>query len=157
LNVDFQSWLDETLKLQREGFHRDPLAMVGDELGDWFMMNFFAINTEVTEMSDECGWKPWVTDRGWINRQGLIGEAVDAMHFLANVLVTVGCTGEELSKAYEEKVQKNYARQAGGDNGVNRRCPHCKRSLDDVGTYINPGNKFYVSAELCNACGGRVK
>jgi hypothetical protein len=153
--MDFTQWLHATLQLQRESFGQDPPALEGDERADWLMMNFFAMNAEITEMSDECGWKPWTQPRGWINRDAMIAEAVDVMHFLANVLVTLDADitqlGVDLSEKYLEKVAKNRIRQQKGDDGVSRRCRNCRRSLDDVGIFqITHPNRGRI--EVCAAC-----
>lgn len=131
--MSWEQWLDGTLALQREAFGVDPPSLEGDELADYILWNALALHDEVSEMLQEVGWKPWTQPRGWVNRDAMIGEVVDQLHFIANILVTVGCTGSELQQRYTEKVAKNRARQLGGDDGVSRRCPRCRRSLDDVG------------------------
>lgn len=153
-DLTFGEWLDVTLELQRTAFGQDPPTLEDDERADWLMMNLFAMVTEVTEMSDEMGWKPWTHPRGWTNRDLVISEMADLFHFAGNILATIECTGEEFSVAYLEKVGKNYTRQAEGDDGISRRCPHCKRSLDDVGVRVIHHDDSQREDHLCAGCGG---
>lgn len=151
LSFSFGEWLAVTLELQRGAFGQDPPALVNDERADWLMMNLLACHSEVTELSDECGWKPWVSDRGWMNTEAMISECADLLHFVGNILATLGCTGEQFTRAYLDKVGRNYARQSEGDDGVSRRCPHCGRSLDDVGFEGIPTASGEETA--CGGCG----
>lgn len=151
-DLTFEEWLEVTLTLEREGFKQDPPALQGDARADFFESMGLAAITEISEMMQECGYKRWTQNRGWINRDHFISEAADSLHFIALLLAAVGCTGEELTAAYLKKVNKNYKRQSKGDDGVSRVCSHCKRSLDDVGvnSYTRTGERF------CGACGTAI-
>jgi hypothetical protein len=65
----------------------------------------------------------------------LLKEAVDVLHFVANIIVAAGGTDEQLNKFYAEKMEKNKQRQLNGykvkDIGV--KCAMCSRAIDDVG------------------------
>lgn len=151
-SLTFDEWLDVTLELERVAFGQDPPSFEGDRLGDFFLAMGHAAGDEIHEMMGECGWKTWTLDRGWYNREAFISEAADVLHFVALLLAAVDCTGEELSRIYLTKVLKNYKRQEGGDDEKLRRCPGCKRSLDDVGVdELITGNAF------CRACRTEVK
>jgi hypothetical protein len=126
-------WIDTTLQLQIEAFGRDPRTLDGAERADWIRMNALAAIKEIGESLDETRWKPWAVRVGEVvNRELFITEIVDAMHFLANLLATVGCTDEEFAQRYGTKVQVNYERQArpeGYDDVANRTEG---RAVDDV-------------------------
>lgn len=151
-DMTFDEWLEVTVTLQQTAFGQDPPALEGDERADWLMMNFFAAQCEIVELADEAGWKPWTQPRGWVNREAMISEIADCMHFLGNILATISCTGEELTETYLTKVRKNYARQERGDDIRDRRCPGCGRSLDDVGIARSDDGVSYQ----CKACGLEV-
>ena len=152
--MTLHEWLELTVELQLEAFKRYPPAMQGDEAGDWFLMNLNAMHEEVAELGNELGWKPWTSSRGWVNRDQAISEAVDVMHFLANILTALQVTGAELTHAYLAKVERNEKRQHEGDDGRTRRCPNCGRSLDDVGKV-----QLFINGEYkdhCLMCAGVV-
>jgi len=127
----FDNWLATTRELQTKSFGQDPATLEGDAKADFITWNLAAVVVELGEMMNEFpGHKNWVLDRTIINREEFIGEAVDALHFLGNILATVGCTDEELSIRYLQKVEKNRARMASGAyDGVTDKCPTCKREL----------------------------
>ena len=61
-------------------------------------------------MSVEYSWKHWATDAPFVERQRVLEEAVDAGHFLANILVAIGVTDEEWEEAYQAKQERNRER-----------------------------------------------
>lgn len=129
----FDEWLHTTTQLQILAYGRDPADVEGDEMADFARWNMFAAIAEIVEMSEEIGWKPWATSR-LVNREAMIGEAVDALHFLANLLRMVGCSGAELTRAYKAKQLKNLQRQIKGYDGVKEKCAYCHRELDRLPT-----------------------
>ena len=148
-DMTFDEWLEITVTLQQTAFGQDPPTLEGDERADWLMMNFFAAQCEIVELADEAGWKPWTNPRGWVNRDAMISEVADCLHFLGNILATISCTGEELTEVYRTKVLKNYARQERGDDIRRRSCQGCGRSLDDVGIARSDDEVTMV----CRSCG----
>lgn len=128
----FTQWLESTRELQVKAFGQVPEELQGDELKNWFMMNVLAATDELHEFLNEVPWKPWSSGMQ-INRDAAIGELVDCMHFIANLLATLSCTGEELTHRYQLKQVKNAQRQTEGYDGLNK-CQKCKRALDDVNT-----------------------
>ena len=120
----FEDWLRSTADLQMEAYGRDPAQLTDasctrfeDPEGNiFFAWNCFALMSEVVEMSEEVGWKPWASSRH-VNRERVIEEAVDAMHFLGNILRMVHCTGGELTAAYKAKQEENLRRQQEGYDG----------------------------------------
>lgn len=131
----FGTWLADTRELQTEAFGTDPGALPyeGGFKGDFVTWNHSELCTELGEMMNEFpGHKTWVTDRTLINRGAFIGEAVDALHFLANILAAVECTDEELNVRYRAKMHKNRRRMASKIyDGVSDKCPNCHRELMD--------------------------
>ena len=151
--MDFNEWIAITKELQLNGFHRDLESLEGDERADALHADITGMMSEVVEISNEIGWKPWVKNRGWYNHDEVMGEVVDLLHFVANVLVTCHIDGDQLADAYLSKVTKNYSRQARGDDGVDRICRNCHRSLDDVGTVILKHEKMPLrEVTVCGAC-----
>jgi hypothetical protein len=129
--MNFTSWLNSTLDLQRTAFDIDPPYLEGDDRAEYVRWNVLALEDELHEALNEVGWKPWATDR-YFNRDAFVGELIDVMHFVANLLVTAGVTGEELSQKYHSKQQRNRYRQEVGYTGVEGKCPTCRRDLDDI-------------------------
>lgn len=131
-------WLESTLELQRAAYGKDPGSLRGNERGEYWTSMMFALNDEVSEFGAEVAWKPWANNRGEIvNRSAALGELVDAQHFIANLLLSIGATEEEFWEAYREKQARNKARQeaAGGYNSKKSKCPSCGRELDKPGAY----------------------
>ena len=126
-------WLESTRQLQEKTFgFKFPLK--DDDLADYITMNSTALIAELGEFLQEIGWKSWVTNRGWINRDAAIKELIDIGHFLANLAVVIDVTDEEWVKAYQSKQQLNIKRQENGYDGVSTKCPKCNRALDDYRT-----------------------
>lgn len=146
-------WLSSTHDLQQNTYGQN-LPKHGEALADYVLMNVAALLVEIGEASSEVGWKPWALPRGWLNREAFIGELVDAGHFLANMLVAVGCTDNEWETRYREKQTRNIQRQRDGYDGVSLKCHSCRRALDDVGigqreSPRRPGTFLFV----CGGCG----
>lgn len=98
---------------------------------DFLHWNVTALTDELHELLGEIGWKPWAKSRH-INLEAARGEAIDAMHFLANIFLVLGLDdAEEVMRRYHAKHKKNAARQEAGYDGVSTKCPGCKRALDD--------------------------
>jgi hypothetical protein len=131
-------WLASTRQLQVEAYHDLDWPKQGEALAVSAQMNYAACTIELAEAMAEVGWKPWASDRGWVNRDAFIGELVDAAHFLANMLIAVGCTDYEWERRYQEKQALNLQRQQEGYTGRNK-CPACGRAYVDPTTTCRPG------------------
>lgn len=107
-------WLESTAALQREAFGLDPTPRDPAEVAGTLKENILAAFVELAETSVEFSWKYWAVDAPFFNRERIIGELVDVNHFVANMLVAVGCTDEEWEKAYQAKQEKNRRRMASG-------------------------------------------
>lgn len=145
--MDFDDWLRIMEKLQQVAYGAYYDTFDNEERADSLRMNLFALTSEVVEMGQEVGWKPWSSPQGWVNKEALIGEAVDAMHFLANLLKHADCHPRELTAAYKIKLRKNVQRQLDGYNVIDAKCPRCHRDLSEV-SRIN----LYQSADGIRYC-----
>lgn len=137
----FSTWLHSTRQLQTEAYgidysvfdtsHADGI----NALVEYMRWNMLAIDDELAEMRKAISWKPWQHDDPYADVEEVVKEAVDVLHFVANILVASGATDEALDAFYREKMQRNRERQLGGyrvrDAGV--KCIRCARALDDVG------------------------
>lgn len=103
-------WLVSTVELQRDYFDQDPTGRSTEEVAASIKDNSFALIVELAEMSVEYSWKHWATDPPFVNRERVLKEAVDAGHFLANILVANGITDEEYEAAYQAKQEINRER-----------------------------------------------
>ena len=136
----FQDWLKETARLQEECygakysvFHSDAPDDINATI-EYMRWNMLAIDDELAEMRQAMSWKPWQHDDPYLDREELVKEAVDVLHFVANIICAAGATDEELDEIYLAKMQKNRARQRAGykvrEAGV--KCGVCLRALDEV-------------------------
>lgn len=85
---------------------------------------------ELFEALDEVGWKPWATSRH-LNRPGYVKELIDAWHFFMNLLLIANIDPEEFYQGYLVKLETNIYRQLEDYDGVETKCPGCKRALDE--------------------------
>lgn len=150
----FGSWLDETRDLQVDAYGTDYTQLDPAEpdnlkrLVDYISWNTKSAVHELVELDSETSWKPWQHDDPYVNRDAVVTEAVDVLHFVANVLCAVGCGTDELNEAYSHKMQVNRARQQRGYlvNGDGVKCRGCKRALDDGSIPVSQ------DAGLCLSC-----
>lgn len=142
----FNRWLRETRNLQEKTYFINYEEMEGDKpqnirkFVEYLRWNMLAIDDELAEMRQAISWKPWQHDQPYADREEVIKEAVDVLHFVANIIVAAGGTDEELNTFYLEKMEKNRQRQLKGykvkDAGV--KCLICLRAIDDVGIGSTP-------------------
>lgn len=136
-DMSFGEWLRSNHELQWAAYGFDPKNSINEEGEltqegkDFVTEMMFAAIIEIGEMANEFGWKSWATSRH-VNREQAIVEAVDVMHFLANMLRVIGCTGKELTQAYRKKQIKNAVRQLEGYDGVTDKCHICGRDLTEL-------------------------
>ena len=115
--VDFNRWLTLTGEKQRTTFGIDPSSLEGSARAEYVRWNCLAMHSEITELLDSFVWKPWDTKNTpgeVLDRDNVIMECVDLMHYISNILQTVGCEGDELSMTYNAKVRENTRRQREG-------------------------------------------
>lgn len=96
-----------------------PAGMSDEEVIDYLRWNALALHAEVSEMTQEFGWKPWAKSQ-YINRDALVGEGVDVLKFLLNMLLAVGVTPAELFEKFTLKTAVNYERQRNGYTGLEK-------------------------------------
>ena len=106
----FTQWLVAQRRLQVDVFEVEPESQDADYV-ESMLLGLFA---EVGELQAEIDWKYWSTGRGNYDRDKVIGEAVDVLHFLGNILLWAGVDGRELTKAYIAKLNENERRQVEG-------------------------------------------
>lgn len=162
---DFGDWIVAQAALQVAAEKGDPKDLCTErsdgtleltEVGAAFLIwNHSAAVCELGEAMDEMGWKPWATSRH-VNRAQFVGEIVDALHFLGNMLRLVDCTGRELTMAYQAKQAKNLKRWQEGYDGVSGKCPTCHRDLGEVGVTVLSSPSTQRQERYCKGCGARV-
>jgi hypothetical protein len=148
----FNNWLRRTRDLQKDVYFINYEEMEGDKpqnirkLVEYMRWNMLAIDDELAEMRQAISWKPWQHDAPYADREEIVKEAVDVLHFVANIIVAAGGTDEMLDKFYIEKMERNKERQLNGykikDQGV--KCELCTRAIDDDGRSRNAG--------ICKKC-----
>lgn len=107
-------WLESTRTLQREAYGLDLDRMTVEDRAAWIKENVLAGIDEMTELLHEVSWKFWAHDAAWVNRDAVLKEAVDAAHFLGNIVASIGVTDEEWERAYQTKQFENARRQREG-------------------------------------------
>lgn len=115
-------------ELQQKAFNIDPISLTPEERAEFFRWNFIALVTELTEASEEIGWKPWASSRH-LNSEEYIGELVDAFHFLLNLILLASCPWETFIHSYLKKRRVNMDRQRKGYDGVSGKCSTCHRDI----------------------------
>jgi hypothetical protein len=145
----FSEWLDSTTDLQVGAYGIHPGKLQDDALKRWVAINVLAATDELHEFLNEVPWKPWASGMK-INREAAIGEIVDAMHFISNLLATFDVTGEELTTVYKAKQIRNAERQAEGYTGLDK-CPGCHRDKAEVHC-VSSWN--VLTQEFTDFCGG---
>lgn len=145
-NELFAEWLMRTRILQRMSFGADPAQLTGEDRVEYVRWNMLAAHDELSEALAEISWKPWASAE-YFNRDEFIGELVDVLHFVGNMLVAAKCTDTELNERYLAKMAKNRKRMEEGYTGTNK-CDRCKRALDDVGAHMHDGQP----SGLCLLC-----
>jgi hypothetical protein len=148
----FNEWLTRTRMLQENVYGMDYSKYEGSDpdsinnLIEYMRWNMLAIDDELAEMRQAISWKPWQHDKPYADKEEIIKEAVDVLHFVANIICAAGGTDDILDKYYVEKMEKNKQRQLKGYNvkDVGVKCALCSRAIDDVGVG--------TSEELCAKC-----
>ncbi len=147
--MKFEDWLMTTQVLQRQSFGKDPATLEGADLAEYVRWNTLAANDELMEALHEVDWKPWtVTEDGFRNRDAFVGELVDVLHFVANMLVAAKCSDAELTERYRAKQQKNRDRMASKTYDGKNKCPGCGRAYDDLAVWcVREGDTMYLCTE----------
>lgn len=140
----FATMLEMQLQLQRNHMKDgDPQALTGDAMAEFMTWNFAACVKELSEATDEVGWKPWATSRH-LSQPQFNREMVDAFHFFMNMLLvanpfsTAEMIARDFFEYYCEKNAVNAQRQIDGYDGVQGKCWNCHREVPDDTQYCSP-------------------
>jgi dimeric dUTPase (all-alpha-NTP-PPase superfamily) len=128
-----QLTLDDLLEHQRLlqlGFGNDLTVMPLDARCEFIKDMVLAATDELHELLNEIHWKPWSSADPFINLDYYRGELVDVLHFVLNLALAAGLTGEEIERAYIAKAGVNRKRQAAGYTN-DGKCEVCGRAADE--------------------------
>lgn len=75
--------------------------------------NVLGLLDETHEILRETNWKHWRKTKKDIDKQHLLEELSDAMHFFINLCIAWGLSADELYEAYLKKDKKIYERIEG--------------------------------------------
>lgn len=148
---------------QRNVYHVDPAALPLKERVEYIRWNVLALEDELHEMLAETSWKPWAK-ADYINDDKATNELIDALHFLLNLFLALAPEGQgpdalavDIFRRYERKRAINAQRQRTGYDGVDSKCPGCKRALDDPNMiFINQAKDRYECASCSTEVPGRL-
>jgi phosphoribosyl-ATP pyrophosphohydrolase len=126
----FTKWVEAQTEYQLDSYGLDLPAMDESTKLAYIDTCLKAAILEIGEAYDEFSWKPWASNT-FLNRDALVGESVDVLFFIANVLAALGVSSDELTEKYRRKMGINTARQVQGYDTSTTKCPNCKRALDD--------------------------
>lgn len=90
-----------------------------------------ALESELDELQNETGWKPWATSRH-VNIEAAQGEWIDAWHFMMSLAMQLQLTPDRIFELYVEKRNRNLQRHENHDYTGLDKCPGCKRAWDDI-------------------------
>lgn len=148
----FGQWIEKTKYLQEEFYGQKFEDFTHEQLVEWVRINILAAEDELHEALGEISWKPWASSQ-FFNRDAYLGEIVDVLHFVGNLLAGAGVSDVELNAAYLEKMERNRARQRAGYTGIDK-CRRCKRAVDDIIAHGGDMVQGDESGQLCNFCAG---
>jgi dimeric dUTPase (all-alpha-NTP-PPase superfamily) len=117
------------LELQTTGYGHDFAHMETADRVEFIKWNALGVQSEIAEAMQETSWKPWATGN-YVDRDPYVGELVDTLKFLLNLMLVVEVTPQELMQRFRGKTVVNYNRQATGYDGRSTKC-ECGRALDE--------------------------
>lgn len=111
----FRGWLHSMWEDQAE-YGRRFDEMTPEEGRDYLAQMATALHVEVSELIEEFQWKYWKdinyeTFPVRNDREKVLGEAADVLHFLAHLLNCAGVTEDELNEAMYQARLKNANRR----------------------------------------------
>lgn len=118
------------LELQTTAYGHDFKTMTTQERIEFIKWNALGVQSEVIEAIAETSWKPWATGN-YVDRDPYVGELIDTLKFLLNLMLVVEVTPQEVMQRFRGKTVVNYNRQAVGYTG-REKCG-CGRALDEPG------------------------
>lgn len=130
--------LEEIMRMQSTFQDMTPGGVVDAKLADpettarMVREQMLALVAEGAEALNEVGWKPWATSRH-LNMPAFRSELVDMFRFWLNLVHISGMSAEGVYQAYLNSMEKTVERLIQGYDGVQGKCPGCKRAYDDKG------------------------
>lgn len=118
-----------------------------------------AATDELHEALAETTWKPWTTGEPHIDEDRVVGECVDALHFILNIVLAARSrsapetVAAELFHRYLRKNATNRDRADARYDGVSGKCPHCHRDLLET-TPIETTSTSGETVLMCTGCHG---
>ncbi len=79
----------------------------------WILDHARAISQELAELTDSVPWKWWARYQKF-DRENVLVEVVDILHFLVSMCVTMGVSSSDLFELYQKKHAVNMDRQEAG-------------------------------------------
>lgn len=148
---------------QRNVYNIDPAALPLKERVEYIRWNVLALTDELHEMLAETSWKPWAK-ADYVNADKATNELIDALHFLMNLFLALAPEGTrpdtlavDIFNRYERKRAINAQRQRVGYDGVDTKCPGCKRALDDPDMiFVNKDKDRYECASCSTEVSSRL-
>lgn len=132
--------------------------MTTEELIEYLKGQVMALQAETIEALDEMSWKPWTHGDKKINNAAMLGECADILCFLVNIVLGIGYTAEDFYAAHQEKARRNIKRQEQKYDGVQGKCPGCRRDISDLRAKNLPVGNFggvdYCSPECIEKVNG---
>lgn len=142
-----QRLLSHQADAQRTVYGIDPATLPLAERVEYIRWNVLALTDELHEMLAETSWKPWAK-ADYINEDKATNELIDALHFLMNLFLALApadrrpdALAVDIFNRYERKRAINAQRQRTGYDGVDTKCPSCRRALDDPGMVHLPADR----------------
>lgn len=127
----FHDWVEvqHELQIAMPPTGRDPANLIGEERAEFIRWNILAAIDELMEALAEVRWKPWDREdlRGEVDVEAFKKELVDVLHFIANLAIVTGISGDELSEEYLRKVEVNKKRH---EIGYDTRVKATTRELE---------------------------
>lgn len=101
--------------LQRRLQHRLREDDLPEFMPDRIPITVTSIVAELGEILEEVqGWKDWRKEVPSVDREHLLEEYSDLMHFVINLGLYLGFSDQDLSRKFVEKNQENHNRQDRG-------------------------------------------
>lgn len=106
--------LDVLLDLQRKieaQWDRLPDPENPENVSEYVRQVVLCLEDELHEALEHVHWKPWKTSRGFKDRDKYRAELADVLHFVLDLYLSVGLTGEDIYQDYLSKHRENLKRR----------------------------------------------
>lgn len=105
--------VDKILEMQKEledSWGRFPNLQDEAAVSDYIRDTILCVEDELHELLHEVNWKPWKAAGGIRNISNYREELSDVLHFVLDLYLVAGLTGEDLVNDYFIKHSKNMRR-----------------------------------------------